>query len=115
MTAPGDLLARTARFARGGGGAGRGAQGGRAPQLAAARARLYCTRMADRQLAALAQAMGGEGLRERHPFGRHLVHARAASFVDGSTEMLLERIAARQGRIVRAQRLRRLPPENPEA
>jgi len=55
--------------------------------------------MADRQLAALAQAMGAEGLRERHPFGRHLVRARVASFVDGSTDMLLERIAARQGRI----------------
>ena len=69
-------------------------------QLAAAQAKLYCTRMAERQLAALAQAMGAEGLRECHPFGRHLVGARVASFVDGSTEMLLERIAALQGRIV---------------
>ncbi len=50
--------------------------------------------MADRQLPALAQAMGAEGLREHHPFGRHLMGARVANFVDGSTEMLLERIAA---------------------
>jgi alkylation response protein AidB-like acyl-CoA dehydrogenase len=47
-----------------------------------------------RQLAVLAQAMGAEGLRDHHPFGRHLVGARVASFTDGSSEMLLERIAA---------------------
>ncbi len=49
---------------------------------------------AERQLPRLAQAMGAEGLRESHPFGRHLHGARVASFVDGSSEMLLERIAA---------------------
>ena len=38
--------------------------------------------------------MGAEGLREHHPFSRHLMGARVASFVDGSTEMLLERICA---------------------
>ena len=63
-------------------------------QLASAQAKLLSTRMAERQLHALAQAMGAEGLREEHPFGRHLIGARVASFVDGSTEMLLERIAA---------------------
>jgi len=63
-------------------------------QLAAAQAKLMCTRMAERQLPLLAQAMGAEGLREHHPFGRHLAGARVASFVDGSSEMLLERIAA---------------------
>ena len=63
-------------------------------QLAAAQAKLVATGMAERRLAALAQAMGAEGLRESHPFGRHLVGARVASFVDGSSEMLLERIAA---------------------
>jgi alkylation response protein AidB-like acyl-CoA dehydrogenase len=63
-------------------------------QMIAAQAKLMSTRMAERQLAALAQAMGAEGLREQHPFGRHLVAARVASFTDGSSEMLLERIAA---------------------
>ena len=63
-------------------------------QLAAAQTKLLATRMADRQLPVLAQAMGAEGLRERHPFGRHLIGARVAGFVDGSTEMLLERIGA---------------------
>ena len=65
-------------------------------QLKAAQAKLFATRMAERQLPALAQAMGAEGLREQHPFGRHLAGARVACFVDGSSEMLLERIAALQ-------------------
>ncbi len=65
-------------------------------QLAAAQAKLFATRLAERQLPVLAQAMGAEGLREIHPFGRHLAGARVASFVDGSSEMLLERIAALQ-------------------
>ncbi|MBN8492412.1 MAG: acyl-CoA/acyl-ACP dehydrogenase [Burkholderiales bacterium] len=65
-------------------------------QLLSAQAKLFATRMAERQLPALAQAMGAEGLREVHPFGRHQAGARVASFVDGSSEMLLERIAALQ-------------------
>ena len=63
-------------------------------QLAAAQAKLLATRLADRQLPVLAQAMGAEGLREHYPFARHLMGARVAGFVDGSTEMLLERIGA---------------------
>ena len=63
-------------------------------QLASAQAKLFATRMADRHLPALLQAMGAEGLREDYPFGRHLIGARVAGFVDGSSEMLLERIAA---------------------
>jgi alkylation response protein AidB-like acyl-CoA dehydrogenase len=63
-------------------------------QLAAAQAKLLATRAAERHLPALAQAMGAEGLREAQPFGRHAVAVRVAGFVDGSTEMLLERIAA---------------------
>jgi len=63
-------------------------------QLLAAQAKLLATRMAERHVAALAQAMGAEGLREQHPFSRHLMGARVAAFVDGSSEMLLERIWA---------------------
>ena len=73
---------------------------GQDAQLVSAQAKLLATRMAERQLHALAQAMGAEGLRETHPFGRHLIGARVASFVDGSTEMLLERISA----VLRRQR-----------
>lgn len=63
-------------------------------QLAAAQAKLLATRMAERQIGVLAHAMGAEGLREPHVFARHAVGAQVAGFVDGSTEMLLERIAA---------------------
>jgi alkylation response protein AidB-like acyl-CoA dehydrogenase len=62
-------------------------------QLLAAQAKLLATRMADRQIAVLAQAMGAVGLREDQPFGRHAIGARVASFTDGSSEMMLERIA----------------------
>ncbi len=67
---------------------------GQDAQLAAAQAKLLATRLAERQIPALAQAMGAEGLREHHPFARHAMGARVAGFVDGSTEMLLERISA---------------------
>jgi alkylation response protein AidB-like acyl-CoA dehydrogenase len=63
-------------------------------QLLSAQAKLVSTRLAERQLPVLAQAMGAEGLRREHCFGRHLAGARVASFVDGSSEMLLERISA---------------------
>ena len=62
--------------------------------LSAARTKIFATRMAERHLPALAQLMGAEGLREDYPFGRHLIGARVASFTDGSTEMLLERLMA---------------------
>lgn len=64
-------------------------------QFAAARAKIFATRMAERRLPALAQLMGAEGLRDCYPFGRHLIGARVAGFVDGSTEMLLERLTGR--------------------
>jgi alkylation response protein AidB-like acyl-CoA dehydrogenase len=63
-------------------------------QLAAAQAKLVATRMAEQQIGVLAHAMGAEGLREAHPFARHAAGVQVAGFVDGSTEMLLERIAA---------------------
>lgn len=63
-------------------------------QLQAAQAKLFAARMAERHIAALAQAMGAEGLREHQPFLRHLQGARMASLVDGSSEMMLERICA---------------------
>lgn len=62
--------------------------------LPAARTKIFATHMAERHLPALAQLMGAEGLREDYPFGRHLIGARVASFTDGSTEMLLERLTA---------------------
>jgi alkylation response protein AidB-like acyl-CoA dehydrogenase len=68
------------------------------PQFAAARAKVFATKMAERHLPALAQLMGAEGLRDAYPFSRHLIGARVASFVDGSTEMLLERLTMRHAK-----------------
>ena len=62
-------------------------------QTAAAQAKVFATRMAGRHIAALMHAMGAQGLREHHPFLRHLAAAQVATLVDGSTEMLLERVA----------------------
>jgi alkylation response protein AidB-like acyl-CoA dehydrogenase len=62
-------------------------------QLSSAQAKLLATAVAERHIAALTQAMGAEGLRESYPFGRHLIGARVAGYVDGSSEMLLERAA----------------------
>ena len=63
-------------------------------QTVAAQAKVFATRMAGRHIAALMHAMGAEGLREQHPLLRHLVAAQVATLVDGSTEMLLDRVAA---------------------
>lgn len=62
-------------------------------QIAAAQAKVFATRMAQTHVSALMHAMGAEGLRDCHPFLRHLQAVQAASLTDGSTEMLLERIA----------------------
>ena len=67
--------------------------GGTNAQAAAAQAKVFATRMAGRHIAALMHAMGAVGLRDAHPFLRHLAGAQVATLVDGSTEMLLERIA----------------------
>ena len=63
-------------------------------QLIAAQAKIFSTRMAERHLPNLTQLMGAEGLREKYPFSRHLIASRIAGYVEGSTEMLLERVAA---------------------
>jgi alkylation response protein AidB-like acyl-CoA dehydrogenase len=62
-------------------------------QTEAAQAKVFATRMAGRHIAALMHAMGAEGLREQHPLLRHLAAAQVATLTDGSTEMLLDRVA----------------------
>ena len=63
-------------------------------RLLSAQAKIFATMMAERQLPRLIQAMGAEGLREKYPLMRHLTGARVAGYVDGSTEMLLERVSS---------------------
>ncbi|CAN1523345.1 CaiA Acyl-CoA dehydrogenases [Burkholderiaceae bacterium] len=62
-------------------------------QTAAAQAKLYATSMAQTQLGSLLHAMGAEGFLDRYAFLRHLTAAHTASLADGSTAMLLERVA----------------------
>jgi alkylation response protein AidB-like acyl-CoA dehydrogenase len=68
-------------------------EAGRDAQIEAAQAKVFATRMAGRHIAALMHAMGAEGLRAQHPLLRHLAAAQVATLVDGSTEMLLDRVA----------------------
>ncbi len=62
--------------------------------LAAAHAKKYAARMAERAIPQCMQAMGAHGLREEYGLGRHLACARIAHYVDGTTEIQNERIAA---------------------
>lgn len=61
--------------------------------LPAAHAKKFATQMAEPAIAACIQSMGAAGLRDEYPLARHLAAARIASFTDGSTEMMTERIA----------------------
>ena len=69
-------------------------ESGQDAQYEAALAKKHAAEMAGPAIAACMQAMGAEGLRTHHPFGRHLAAARIAAYVDGTTEMQTERIAA---------------------
>ncbi|MDE0225028.1 MAG: acyl-CoA dehydrogenase family protein [Gammaproteobacteria bacterium] len=51
------------------------------------------TETAEADIATCIQAMGAEGLRSDHPGGHHLVGARIANYMDGSTEIQADRIA----------------------
>lgn len=61
--------------------------------LPAAHAKKFATETAEADIATCIQAMGAEGLRSGHPGGHHLVGARIANYVDGSTEIQTDRIA----------------------
>lgn len=60
--------------------------------FAASQAKSFAARMAPRAVSACMQAMGAIGLEDGHPFGRHLIGARIAGYVDGTTEMQKDRI-----------------------
>jgi alkylation response protein AidB-like acyl-CoA dehydrogenase len=62
-------------------------------QTAAAHAKLYATSMAQTHLSSLLHAMGAEGFLDKYTFLRHITAAHAATLADGSTAMLLERVA----------------------
>jgi acrylyl-CoA reductase (NADPH) len=62
----------------------------------AAQAKIFATRMAVKHIANLLHALGAAGLSADYPLSRHLAGAQVATLVDGSTEMLLERVWATQ-------------------
>lgn len=62
-------------------------------QLLSAQAKIHAVTTCQNNLPRLLHAMGAEGLRPEYPFIRHLGAAQIAGLVDGSTEMLLERVA----------------------
>lgn len=62
--------------------------------LAAAHAKKFAARMAERRLPQCMQVFGAEGLLETHAIGRHIAAARVAHYTDGTTEIQNERIAA---------------------
>ncbi len=62
-------------------------------QLISAQAKIFAVQACKTHLPAMLHAMGAEGLNPEHPFARHVGAAQIAGLVDGSTEMLLERVA----------------------
>lgn len=55
--------------------------------LAAAHAKKFAVRMAERELRTCMQAMGAEGLKSKYPLARHVASAQFAAFVDGTSEI----------------------------
>jgi len=66
--------------------------GGDVRHLAAA-AKVNAVCLAQAELPALMHAMGAEGLRDHYPLTRHIGAAQLAALTDGSTAMLLDRLA----------------------
>lgn len=66
--------------------------GGDARHLAAV-AKVNAVSLAQAQLPAMLHAMGAEGLKDTYPFTRHIGAAQIAALTDGSTGMLLDRLA----------------------
>lgn len=60
--------------------------------FAASQAKSFAAQMALRGVAACQQAMGAVGLKDELPFSRHLMAARIAGYVDGTTEIQRDRI-----------------------
>ena len=66
---------------------------GQALEGVAAQAKVFATRMACKHLGPLQHALGAAGLSPDLALSRHVAAAQVATLVDGSTEMLMERIA----------------------
>lgn len=67
--------------------AARALESGETAALAAAHAKKFATRAAERRIADCMQAMGAAGARRDHPLPRHLAMARLTQYMDGTTEI----------------------------
>jgi alkylation response protein AidB-like acyl-CoA dehydrogenase len=88
-----DLAAARALVAQAVQGVAAGQAGRQDVQLLSAQAKIHAVGVCQHHLPVLLHAMGAEGLRPKYSFTRHLAAAQIAALVDGSTEMLLERVA----------------------
>lgn len=77
--------------------AGQAIEQGRDAQLLAAQAKIHAVGVCQRHLPIMLHAVGAEGLRAEHCFTRHLGAVQSAALTDGSTDMLLERVAKLTG------------------
>ena len=68
-------------------GAARAIDAGEHVPVAAAHAKKFATRAALSGLAQCMQALGADGLKQSHPIARHLACAKAAQYLDGTTEI----------------------------
>ncbi len=66
---------------------------GRRTTSPAAHAKQFATEFVEPALMACTQAMGANGLKEEFLLGHRLTAARVANYVDGSTEIMTDRIA----------------------
>ena len=62
-------------------------------QLSAAKAKAFSTKACQNHFPILLHKMGAEGFRKEYPFSKYIAAAQMASLMDGSNEMLLERIS----------------------
>ena len=62
-------------------------------QLTAAKAKAFSTKVCQKHFPILLHKMGAEGFQNDYPFSKYIAAVQMASLMDGSNEMLLERIS----------------------
>ena len=62
-------------------------------QLSAAKAKIFATNVCQKHFPILLHKMGAAGFHSQYPFSQYIPAVQMASLMDGSTEMLLERVS----------------------
>ena len=63
------------------------------PQLSAAKAKIFATNVCQKHFPILLHKMGAAGFHNKYPFSHYIPAVQMACLMDGSTEMLLERVS----------------------